>query len=398
MTKMDNEQILFLERLLATSPMTTSSLECHHSEVINENNKCICMDCGEMLVEHFISDKSYSSMMNIKKRHKTECSIYNEIPAFFPQSVKNATIDIYKTITQTRIFRNTTKKAIILASLHRASEMAGSHQSFNDLLDIFSLKQHEANRGFTLMYTNLPKDSHVLFFDMMKEVESDIMSKLKHLGMLKDDGQSFDTPLFNMVMNTFRLVKDKAHTVDEFQQTSIICGCIYFWALHLNLFKREDHFAERLKISKMTLLRAYIVVCEVVYKSIMRSFLANLFQSIVPTKDRKYRKTLHNELYNPTHDVLVHEPMSEDKLTITNAARNFTFPLDEVDNLMEWNVFLKNARYYSSHHMYLIRVFLVKEINNTIRFNFNLFNDTQPNIKGEDLLKALLMRRFEPKV
>lgn len=372
---------------------------CKHEETSDDNGKKTCLECGELLEESYIANH-HSSIIGMKKRRKSESSIYNDIPFYIEQHIKDITIEIYQRATASKIFRNTSKKSIILASLHRASALAGNHISYYDLLDMFLLKQHEANKGFAILSSNIPKKSEfTLKFNQTKEEMISINSKLRKLGM--------DTKLmFNLVANIFNLVKENSDIVNTSQPNSIICGCIYFWIVYTRIAKSDDAFSKTVGISKMTLLKVYVAVCDVVFKNILKSFFAVLLKNCIPKPIEgtpKYRSILRkskNLLYGPINRMLIHDPFEQTKIRVTpqpskrdKLAEVEDLPLEDVDDTQEWN-FLLYQQYYSLTDLYILSVKLVRKNDKEMYFDFTEY-DKHNETEGIELLRSLLIKRFE---
>jgi transcription initiation factor TFIIIB Brf1 subunit/transcription initiation factor TFIIB len=373
---------------------------CKHEEIIDDNGRKTCLECSELLEENYIASHHSSNIIGMKKRHRSEPSIYNDIPFYIEQHIKDITIEIYQKATASKIFRNTSKKSIILASLHRASALAGNHISYYDLLDMFLLKQHEANKGFAILSSNIPKKSEFMFkFNQTKEEMISINSKLRKLGM--------DTKLmFNLVANVFNLVKEKSNIVNTSQPNSIICGCIYFWIVYSRIVKTDDEFSKTVGISKMTLLKVYVAVCDVVFNHILKHFFSILLKNCIPKpidgtpKYKSILKKSKNMLYGPTHRMLIYDPFNCDKIRVTpqpSKRDKITdvedLPLDEVDDTQEWNVLL-DQQYYSPTDVYMINVKLVRKNDKEMYFDFTDY-DKINNKEGVELLRSLMMKMFE---
>jgi transcription initiation factor TFIIIB Brf1 subunit/transcription initiation factor TFIIB len=373
---------------------------CKHDETSDDNGKKTCLECGELLEENYIATHHSSNIIGMKRRRKSESTIYNDIPFYIEQHIKDITIEIYQKATASKIFRNTSKRSIILASLHRASALAGNHISYYDLLDMFLLKQHEADKGFNILSRNIPKKSEfTLRFNQTKEEMISIKSKLRKLGM---DNKM----MFNLVANTFNLVKEKSDIVNTSQPNSIICGCIYFWIVSTRIQKSDDEFSKTVGISKMTLLKVYVAVCDVVFNNILKTFFSVLLKNCDPKPIEgppKYKSALKkakNLLYGPTHRMLIHDPFDRDKIRVTpqpskrdKITEASDLPLDEVDNTQEWNVLL-DQQYYSRTEVYMIHVKLVRKNEKEMYFDFAKY-DKNNKTDGLELLRTLLIKRFE---
>lgn len=379
------------------SATSSQHLFCEHEEIVVEDNKHICIDCGQMLVENFVSNQHCSNIIGMKKRRKSECNIYNDIPSYIPQHVKDKTIEIYQKATANKIFRNTLKKSIILASLHRAATLTGGDISYDDLLDIFSLKQYEANKGFSYVANSLPKNSEFSIpFDNEREEMISIISILQNLGM---------TTLLNPVIVIFKLVKKRSNILNVSLCKSVICGCVYFWIKYKNIHKTLKELAQDVKMSEMTIINKYLVISDVVMKSIMKELFCTLLKNCAITQidgKNKYKNIIklnkNNSLYGPEKKLLITNPFETDNITVvpyTHARSNTIYqllPLDEVDDIKEWNILL-DQKYYDMTHVYNMNVTISKNTRDLV-IDFKKYNEIN-NVDGNMLLKNILIQTFE---
>jgi len=385
------------EEILCASVVQSSQNKfCEHEEISVEDNKHICIDCGQMLVENFVSNQHYSNIIGMKKRRKSECNIYNDIPSYIPKHVKDKTIEIYQKTTANKIFRNTFKRSIILASLHRAATLTGDDISYDDLLDIFSLKQYEANKGFSYVANNLPKNSEFSIpFDNEREEMISIISILRNLGM---------SSLLNSVIVIFKLVKKRSNILNVSLCKSVICGCVYFWIKYKNIHKTLKEFAQDVKMSEMTIINKYLVISDVVMKSIMKELFCTLLKNCATTQiegKNKYKnifKLKKNLLYNPDKKILITNPFTAHSITIvpyTHTRSNLLYqplPLDEVDDIKEWNILL-DQKYYDMTYIYNLNVFISKNTRDLV-IDFKKYNEIN-KVDGNILLKNILIQKFE---
>lgn len=370
----------------------------HDNTCCDEGDKKICIDCGELLQENFTLTLHYNSGLCMTNRKTTDPSIFTGIPDFVDRDLKELTTKIYEVATGQKHFRNKTKKAILLACLHRASVLKKSPISYYDLLEMFELKQHEANNGFTVLSSNIPKNSeYFVIFDHTREEIISINSKLKQLQI-----EDKDSCLFRLVVNTFLLLKKNSNAVNNSQYTSVICGCIYFWVVHyLDKSIDIDTFINRANVSKTTLLKNYTTVCDVVFNFIMKELFSELLKKCVhvrleknhtyKTKIPKKNTTAEEMIYNPEEKCIIRSPF--DVSNITGEINGNVLPLDSVNDILEWNLLLDKC-YYTSTTKLILCVLLIKLCGKDMYFdfsNFDMYNATD----GKDILKKVLISRFD---
>lgn len=386
-------------KLLPTENKKIVKSSCPHDNTCcDEGDKKICIDCGELLQENFTLTLHYNSNLCMTNRKTTDPSIFTGIPDFVDRDLKELTTKIYEVATDKKRFRNKTKKAILLACLHRASVLKKSPISYYDLLEMFKLKQHEANNGFTVLSSNIPKNSeYFVIFDHTKEEIISINSKLKHLQI-----EDKDSCLFRLVVNTFLLLKKNSNAVNNSQYTSVICGCIYFWIVHyLDKSIDIDTFTNRANVSKTTLLKNYTTVCDVVFNFILKELFSELLKKCVQvrleknhtykTKIPKKNATAEEMIYNPEEKCIIRNPF--DVFNITGEINENILPLDSVNDILEWNLLL-NKCYYTSTTKMILYVLLIKSCGKDMYFDFSKF-DMYNKTNGKEILKKVLISRFD---
>lgn len=395
------QQYFFEEvfKLLPTDNKQIVKSSCPHDNTCcDEGDKKICIDCGELLQESFTLTMHYNSGLCMTNRKTTDPSTFTGIPDFVDRDLKELTTKIYEVATDKKHFRNKTKKAILLACLHRASVLKKSPISYYDLLEMFKLKQHEANNGFTVLSSNIPKNSeYFVIFDHTREEIISINSKLKQLQI-----EDKDSCLFRLVVNTFLLLKKNSNAVNNSQYTSVICGCIYFWIVHyLHKSIDIDTFTNRANVSKTTLLKNYTTVCDVVFNSIMKELFSELLKKCVQvrleknhaykTKIPKKNTPAEEMIYNPEEKCIIRSPF--DVSNITGEINGNILPLDSVNDILEWNLLL-NKCYYTSTTKFILYVLLIKSCGKDMYFDFSKF-DKYNATNGKEVLKGVLLSRFD---
>lgn len=393
----------FFEEIFKLLPTDTKKLvksSCFHENTCyDEGEKKTCLDCGELLQEKCTLTLHYNSGLCMTNRKISDPSIYTGIPDFVDRDLKELTIKIYEVVTDKKHFRNKTKKAILLACLHRASTLKKSPISYYELLEMYKLKQHEANHGFTVLSSNIPKSSeYFIIFDHTKEEIIGINSKLKQLKI-----EDKDSCLFHLVVNTFLLLKKASNAVNTSQYTSVICGCIYFWIVHyLNKNVDIETFTKRANVSKTTLLKNYMTVCDVVFKSILKELFSELLKNCVKihlekphtNKQKVSKKNVDDKeptVYKSDEKYTIRNPSDVSSITVEN--NGVFLPLDSVNDILEWNLLL-NRCYFTPTTKIMLYVLLIKSCTKDMYFDFSNF-DKYNKTSGNEILKKLLITRFD---
>lgn len=387
---MDLEYIQLFKQVLSCSEeeepihKKTDDHSCAEN-MVNESYQSLCSYCGQIYNEYYIS--SIPNVHGLKRRQRLD-TIYDALPPYFPQNLKDTTITIYKNITQNKIYRNSQKKSIMAACLHRAANIINYDISLNDLMEIFSIKQNEMNKGFIRLATSLPRESiYTIPYDNDKDERLIILSFLKNIGM-----ENFTT----QTVNLFKMVKENTNLMNESLCKSVVSGCIYFWIKFHNIPKTMKQVSQRFNISTTTLLSKYLIIYNMVLRIVMKRFFCSLLthckQTLNHQKYKQFFKSNKESLYNPDAKLVVVNPYNVDamKICFLNSERNL--PIDDVDDIKEWNLILDQT-FYGTNSVHFIHLRLSK---NTRDFSFNYEKcNEHNNIDANDIFMKQVLLNFK---
>jgi hypothetical protein len=353
-----------------------------------------------------ITTNYFTGLIGMKNRKVVDSSIYSEIPHFIDHDIKELAVEIYRTATKNKTFRNTSKKSIVMACVHRASSLLGDSTaiSYFDLLQMFNLKQHEANKGFTILSSNIPKESDFFQkFNHEREELIGINSKMKLVEI------NANPQLFRLVANVFNLLKQKSNIVNSSQYSSVICGCIYFWSIFLEMNKSEDFFATSSKVSKTTLLKIYTSICDVVFNYVLKELFSKLLKNCCrvpittgkgaikfPNDFKKKYKNVEPEemIFGLQEKCFVFHPFDHEK--IEAVISNNKLPLENVGETLEWNLILSKD-YYTTNFKFPLMVTLIKINDKNMFFDFSKY-DLFNNTSGKKILNDVLLKNFDKSI
>lgn len=369
------------------------SHSCSEGFEIVEDNLVICSECGQILNETMVTTTN-TIYHGAPRRQYRASGTYDILPEFVSPKVRSLTVDIYREVTNEQIFRTNSKKSIMAACFHRASALLDHEISFTDILDIFGLKRNEMNKGFNRLVTALPKNSeYTIPFDTHRDEELVIISLLKTLNM---------PSLIGVTSKLFKLVKKHTNLNNESFCNSVASGCIYFWIKNRNIPKFETNvnwtvkdISQALGIAYMTILNKYIVIYGMILRLVMKPFFSSLLRHcyVKPTAHRfksVFTTQPNNTLYIPNKYFIYNafDPRLIKVVRIDDDKNEL--PLDDVDNICEWNVLL-NTRIYSQNSIYYLHTTLTKNTRN-YKFNFEkyiVFNNIDPSTLLANEISAL---------
>lgn len=374
------DDFAFLKHIISQNE-EYKEIQCEHEETLRENDRDICLSCGRILFEELIKMQSYSLFK--QQRKKIECTIFTSLPPHILQPIKEQTVIIYKTVVGCKFFRRIKKQAIALACLHRAAVLANQRISYEELLTMFDLKPSDANHGFSIVEQNLSKSSEfAIRFDMNKEHEMNIASICSHLSMQNH---------IQAVTSLFHTVKDQSDILETSLSKSVICGCIFFWIKFLNLPKTLKVFADEVKLSEMTVSNKFLAILNIVYGSILRSFLSSLLKQAEPLQSKEQIKSpIINTLYEPELNAVILNPFENPKVQML--ANHSIHHLNEVDDITEWNSLLSKKFFTDDGKVIVLKITITKNTRDII-FDFSTFNKVN-RLDGNTILKNLVLQKF----
>ena len=65
-------QIIDISTLCARDIDKCDLFECKHTNIINENGNCLCVDCGEEISKDILNDKEWTYYGNVDTKHMSD--------------------------------------------------------------------------------------------------------------------------------------------------------------------------------------------------------------------------------------------------------------------------------------------------------------------------------------
>lgn len=353
---------------------------CPHNEVQTDDKRKICMDCGEILSEGYLVVQPGN---NMQKRKRTESSLYKDIPFFISSKTKEMTLEMYKVVVGINVFRNTFKRAILFACLHRASIICDEGMCFDDIMDLMNLKTHEASKGVNYVTTHIDKKSIYtipLFTDEMS-----ISAIISSLGVNIDP---------NIVKQLFNIIKHRSDILNNSHYKSVVCGCIFFWIQMNNIPITIKQFIKKINMTELTIVKKYTAISAVILKIVLKELYTFVLTKTPKKRSRKAKvkrisAPQENTLYLSKDRLTVNNYKSKDDIAVTTHGGNI-LPLDDVDDITEWNMLLNNV--YHDHKGNTISPGLVVvQTTKDLYINFTCF-DGATGLNGKEVLRSLIVQ------
>lgn len=289
---------------------------CGHQDVVEDNDHTICVDCGEVVGRMLVTQQ----FVYVNTRRKPiQCTVYNDIPPEFDPAVKNMAVNIYNSVTSQRIFRCVLRRSILAACIHRASVILNAPMSF----DAFDLSTTDANRGIVFVAVNLAPGEYTIPF----------MSDDRDIAQISEPHGIDHT----LVLKLYSAIKNDCEMlVAASQRMSILYSCL--WTVISATNDDGPSLAEFVALitsrSKSKRLMS-VATIEKKHSDIYRYILSRTMKKIV-TRCLGYLTTAPVLRSNTSKIPVTLSGLPDDMRIV--ADDGFVYPIEDVDDVMDWNV------------------------------------------------------------
>lgn len=229
--------------------------DCFHPNIISEKGVHVCVDCGEEVQNNITHDKEWryygqsdtkhsSDPNRVQMRKIEERSIFKDVENLgFSESIISKANKIYAQVTQGKIFRGNSRKAIVFACVFHAYKMSGKPQSHERLIQIFNLNRKTGLKG--LKYVNLyaPKESKIrTTYITPKNLVNELMTKF-----------SASEEQTQEVIQLYEKIKNKSSRLNRSRPQSVASGLVYYWICKKGKDITLKEFAKKVILSELTI-------------------------------------------------------------------------------------------------------------------------------------------------
>jgi len=356
-----------LNNLLDESPIDESptfsatTTDCPHDDRVyeSETGRVTCLICSELLDEHYLVNFSTTSnehpraggssrpIQHVSQSGGTEKFatrarpqsravisdnvVLSTIPSYIPVNTKKLALRIFNAVTDNKIFRNSFKKAILLACVHRAAVLTNVSFFIDDILNAFGINKHDANRGISYVSNNL--------IDRADDFEIPYCSDDIYISSILITVGLRDA--IGAVTKLFTIVREKSTLLNTSHYKSVVFSCVYYF-IHVNDVDISlDTLVERCGIAKTTLLKKFAVVDT----TIVRHVAADVFYQALK-RGGGGGEGGENRLRSISSSLPVVVTLGEGRLIGVNKCHNDKpLPIDRVTNVYEWNFLTDGVEY-----------------------------------------------------
>lgn len=252
--------------IINNNETTSTSINCIHSNIVTEKGVNVCIDCGEEIYQKISHDKEWryygqsdnkhsSDPNRVQARKIEERSIFKDVENLgFSDTIISKANKIYSQVTQGKIFRGNSRKAIVFACVFHAFKISGKPQSHEKLIQIFNLNRKIGLKG--LKYVNLyaPKESKLrtTYITPINLID-EIMQKFSATQEQKQE-----------VIELYEKIKNKSSRLNRSRPQSVASGLVFYWITTKDKKISLKDFAQKVVLSELTINKISKEIFEVI--------------------------------------------------------------------------------------------------------------------------------------
>ena len=227
--------------------------KCQHLNVDCQNNLSVCVDCGMEITRDIVfnkewryygaSDTRYNSDPNrCQVRKVGERSIFKDVENLgFSDKTITIADTLYKEVTNGKVFRGNSRKAIVFACIFHAYKKQGNPQSCEVLINIFNLDRKIGLKG--LKHVNL---------NSTKQIKT---SYITPQNLIQEIMQKFDATQQQIeeVNQLYLKIHNKSSILNRSRPQSVASGLVRYYILLKGKDISMKEFRQKVKLSELTI-------------------------------------------------------------------------------------------------------------------------------------------------
>lgn len=236
--------------------------ECQHLTRITEAGTMLCFDCGFAITQVISYDKDwryYGSDDTRKNSDPNRChirkvedkSIFKDVESYrFPEKIVNTANDIYTQVTNGKIYRGKSRKAIIFGCIYQSIKINGKAHTCESLRVLFGLDRKSILKGLKYVNLKAPKTMQHMRSrlpqtnELLEEYMSKFDLRYEHRGTL---------------LTLAERIKNRSTMINRSRPQSIASALIYYYLCATrgsNNVNMAD-FIDKVGLSELTILKIY---------------------------------------------------------------------------------------------------------------------------------------------
>lgn len=238
-----------------SSPNESSSTMCQHVQTVQENGTLVCVECGEQMRHSIMHEKEWryygpsdgkhgADPNRVHIRKVEEKSIHRDVDGMgFSESIVTKANNLYSQVTEGKIYRGNSRKAIIFACIFYAYKISDKYQPPENLIKLFGLNLKCGHRGLKIVNVCAPKDSQIHTASITSEhLIYSVMDKFKATDRQK-----------NEVMNLYNATKNRSSRLNRARPQSVAAALTYYWICEKKMDISLKEFSAKVELSQLTI-------------------------------------------------------------------------------------------------------------------------------------------------
>jgi transcription initiation factor TFIIIB Brf1 subunit/transcription initiation factor TFIIB len=240
---------------VAKMEITPEKPDCMHQNLTDEGGLVSCLDCGSELEKSIYHDKEWryygqsdnkksSDPNRVTLRKVEDKNIYKDVENMgFSDKIVSSANQLYLHVSNGKIFRGSSRKAIIFACIFHTFKIMGKVQSYEDLISLFDLNKKVGLKGLKYVNIHTSKDSsiHTTYITPVNLVEN-LMDKFSATSAQKQE-----------VIALYNQIKNKSSKINRSRPQSVSAGLIWFWICSKGMEITLKEFAVKTGLSELTI-------------------------------------------------------------------------------------------------------------------------------------------------
>ena len=228
---------------------------CSHDNTVTEKGTSVCIDCGEELQYRISHEKEWRYYGQTDEKVLTDPNrsairkgddrtIFKDVENLgFSENIISRANKLYMQVTQGKIFRGNSRKAIVFACIFHAYKLCGKPQSHDRLIKVFNLSKKIGLRGLKHVNLHAPKDSDIRTSYITPR---NLISEISQLFSATKEQEK-------EILDLYEKAKGKSSKLNRSRPLSIASSVVFCWIRMKGKEISLKDFAKKVILSEMTI-------------------------------------------------------------------------------------------------------------------------------------------------
>jgi transcription initiation factor TFIIIB Brf1 subunit/transcription initiation factor TFIIB len=246
---------------------------CSHSSLSEQRGMFVCIQCGCVMPDNYDNDKEYK-YINMKQqsgrqvRKMYEKSIFKDLDAYcIPQNIQIYANEHYKKVSDGKIFRGQSRKAVIFSCVFIAYKQMNQPQSIERLQTVFKINKKTVSKGIKIVGLALQKQDNKMFLNV-DDIIPEMLSKFQS-----------STEVQEKVKQLYYMIQNRSSTINRSRPRSVAAALIYYFMKASNKQFSDKIFCSTVQLSKLTIQKLHQEIAACIQSQIHEDTM----RTIIPT-------------------------------------------------------------------------------------------------------------------